>query len=72
LWNDSAQVNRNYIWENFANGNQVLYMDPYLIYWPSGNRNLPANPVNGVGSAPDPRWDNFRNNMGTPWPTPTK
>ncbi|HWW00455.1 MAG TPA: hypothetical protein VNZ64_12215, partial [Candidatus Acidoferrum sp.] len=31
MWNDSAQVNRNYLWENFANGNQVLFMDPYLI-----------------------------------------
>ena len=64
MWNDSAQVNRNYVWENFANGNQVIFMDPYLIYWASGNRNLPANPVNGVGSAPDPRWNNFRDNMG--------
>ena len=64
MWNDSAQANRSYIWENFARGNQVVFMDPYLINWPSDNRNLPANPVNGVGSAPDTRWDNFRDNMG--------
>jgi len=31
MWNDSVQINRNYIWENFANGNQVMFMDPYLI-----------------------------------------
>ena len=64
MWNDSAQVNRNYIWENFANGSQVIFMDPYEIYWSTGGRNLCANPVNGVCSGVDPRWNNFRDNMG--------
>ncbi|HYW97529.1 MAG TPA: hypothetical protein VE822_00335 [Candidatus Elarobacter sp.] len=22
MWNDSAQTNRNYVWENFGNGNR--------------------------------------------------
>ena len=34
LWNDTAQQNRNYIWENFTQGSQVLFMDPYLTYYP--------------------------------------
>ena len=64
MWNDSAQTNRNYLWENFTNGNGIVFMDPYLIFWSSGNRNLCQNPVNGVCNAVDTRWDNLRNNMG--------
>ena len=64
MWNDSAQVNRNYAWKNFTTGNQVLFMDPYLVYYPREKRNLCLSPVNGIGSKPDPRWDSFRNNLG--------
>ena len=64
MWNDTPQTNRNYAWENFMTGNQVLFMDPYLVYYPRQNRNPCAAPVNGIGSKPDPRWDNFRNNLG--------
>ncbi len=64
MWNDSAQTNRNYLWENFTNGSSVVFMDPYEIYWSSGGRNLCQNPVNGVCNGVDPRWDNFRNNLG--------
>ena len=64
MWNDTAQVNRNFIWENFSNGDSVMFMDPYLIDWPSSNRNLCSNPVNGVCSGVDTRWNNFRDNMG--------
>ncbi len=64
MWNDSAQVNRNYFWESFTNGASVIFMEPYEIYWSSGNRNLCGSPTNGVCSSPDPRWDNLRNNLG--------
>jgi hypothetical protein len=64
MWNDSAQTNRNYLWENFTNGSSVVFMDPYEVYWSSGNRNLCQNPVNGVCSGVDPRWENFRDNLG--------
>jgi len=64
MWNDTPQINRNYAWENFMTGNQVLFMDPYLVYYPRQNRNLCAAPVNGIGSKPDPRWENFRDNLG--------
>lgn len=64
MWRDTPQANRNYAWENFMTGNQVLFMDPYLVYYPRQNRNLCLSPVNGVCSAPDPRWKNFRDNLG--------
>jgi len=64
MWNDSPEKNRNYIWENFMNGNQVLFMDPYLVYYPRQARNMCSSPVNAVCSLPDPRYENFRNNMG--------
>ena len=59
-----AQTNRNYAWENFMSGSQVLFMDPYLIYYPREARNLCASPTNGICSGPDKRWDNFRQNLG--------
>jgi hypothetical protein len=64
MWNDSAQVNRNYFWINFTNGNQTLFMDPYVVYYPREKRNLCPSPKNGIGSGPDTRWDNVRDTMG--------
>jgi hypothetical protein len=64
MWKQTAQQNRNYAWENFMNGNQVLFMDPYTVYYPRENRNLCPSPTNGICLAPDPRWDNFRDNLG--------
>ena len=64
IWNDSPQVNRNYFWINFTNGNQTLFMDPYVVYYPREKRNLCPCPVNGIGSGPDPRWENVRDTMG--------
>lgn len=64
IWNDAPQVNRNYFWINFTNGNQTLFMDPYVVYYPRQNRNLCPNPVHGIGAAPDPRWENVRATMG--------
>jgi hypothetical protein len=64
MWNDSQQVNRNWIWEEVCNGHQGLFMDPYVIYWPTGTRNIPSGIVNGVGSAPTNYWNNLRFNLG--------
>ena len=64
MWNDSPRKNRNYAWENFMSGNQVLFMDPYVVHYPRENRNITVSPVNGIGSKPDLRWDNFRDNLG--------
>jgi hypothetical protein len=64
IWNDPPQINRNYFWMNFTNGNQTLFMDPYVVYYPRERRNLCPSPVNGIGSGPDPRWENVRETMG--------
>ena len=64
MWNNSPQLNRNFFWINFTQGNNTLFMDPYVVYYPRENRNLCLSPVNGVCSEPDSRWDNVRNTMG--------
>jgi hypothetical protein len=64
IWNESPQANRNYFWINFIQGNQTLFMDPYVVLYPREKRNLCPSPVNGISSAPDPRWENVRNTMG--------
>jgi Family of unknown function (DUF6298)/Putative collagen-binding domain of a collagenase len=64
MWNDTAQQNRNYAWQNFMGGNQVLFMDPYVVYYPRESRNLCVSPTNVICRGPDRRWDNFRDNLG--------
>jgi hypothetical protein len=64
MWNESAQANRNYFWINFTQGNQTLFMDPYVVFYPREKRNLCPSPSHGIGSGPDRRWDNVRDNMG--------
>jgi hypothetical protein len=64
MWNQTAQQNRNYAWENFLTGNQVLFMDPYAIYYPREKRNLCVIRTRGICSAPDARWDSFRDTLG--------
>ncbi len=34
LWNDSVQAHRSYVWANFTRGSQVVFMDPYVVYYP--------------------------------------
>jgi hypothetical protein len=64
MWKETAQQNRNYAWQNFMTGNQVLFMDPYLVYYPRERRNLCLSPANTICNEPDTRWDNFRDNLG--------
>jgi len=64
IWKDTPQINRNYAWENFTRGNQVLFMDPYVVHYPRQDRNLCVSPIRAVCSAPDVRYDNFRDNLG--------
>ena len=64
MWNQTPQQNRNYAWENFMTGNQVLFMDPYVVYYPRQKRNLCISPTNAICTAPDPQYDNFRDNLG--------
>lgn len=55
---------RAWVWENFASGNNVAFMDPYLTKWP--NRNYPPGPTAdpSVGAQTDTYWDGIRDAMG--------
>ena len=64
MWKETAQQNRNWAWENFTSGDQALFMDPYLVYYPREDRNLCQSPSKGICTAPDKRWDNLRDNLG--------
>ncbi len=64
IWKDTPRQGRNYAWENFMTGNQVLFMDPYLVYYPREKRNVCLSPVSDICRAPDSRWDNLRDNLG--------
>jgi hypothetical protein len=33
IWNETAQTIVTFAWQNFMNGNQVLFMDPYVVYY---------------------------------------
>jgi hypothetical protein len=64
LKQDGATGQRAWVWENFASGNNVAFMDPYLVAWTG--RNAPegrtADPHIGVTS--DKFYDPIRNAMG--------
>jgi len=47
---------RAWVWKNFLRGNNVAFMDPYLVLWPG--RNKPE------GSRVDPYWEILRINIG--------
>lgn len=64
MWLRTPRENRSYIWENVLNGNSVLFMDPYLVYYPRQNRNLCLSPTHGICASPDQRYDIFRDNLG--------
>jgi hypothetical protein len=64
MWKETPQQNRNYAWENFMTGNQVLFMDPYVLYYPRENRNLCSSPTHAICRAPDARWEDIRKNLG--------
>lgn len=64
MWNETPQQNRNFFWENFTSGAGVLFMDPYTVDYPRQDRNHCVKPVNGICSAPDPRWENVRDTLG--------
>ena len=42
----------------------MILMDPFVVFYPREKRNLCPSPVHGIGSGPDPHWDNVRDNMG--------
>jgi hypothetical protein len=53
---DGQGAQQRWAWENFAFGNNTLFMDPYLVVWPS--RNAPGP------TTVDPYWEVLRNALG--------
>jgi hypothetical protein len=64
-WNrmkaDGRNAQRAWAWENFAQGNNLAFMDPYLVVWPGRNSPGGKNTDLKVGTTTDPYWDEIRN-----------
>lgn len=59
---DGANGNIAWAWKNFANGNNIAFMDPYLVVWP-GRNSCTGSPVGGdpgICTGVDRRWDPIR------------
>jgi len=59
---DGPTGNIAWAWKNFANGNGIAFMDPYLVVW-AGRNNCTGAPVEadrGICSMLDPAWDPIR------------
>jgi hypothetical protein len=65
LKHDGLPAQRAWVWENFTTGNNVAFMDPYLVLWP--DRNAPEGTTVDpyIGARPDKYWDVLRNAMGS-------
>jgi len=62
---DGKAAQRRWVWKNFTLGNNVAFMDPYLVIWPS--RNAPAGSTADphIGAKPDSYWEVIRDAMGS-------
>jgi hypothetical protein len=62
---DGNAAQRGWVWKNFTLGNNIAFMDPYLVVWP--HRNSPAGSTADphIGASPDKYWDAIRNAMGS-------
>jgi hypothetical protein len=58
LRQDGPAAQRAWVWENFTQGNQCLFMDPYLDPSHDPGRNNPSD------GKPDVYWDGLRETMG--------
>lgn len=56
LKSDGQAAQQAWVWKNFTLGNNVLFMDPYLVVWPG--RNAPG------ATTVDPYWEVMRNALG--------
>jgi hypothetical protein len=56
---------RAWVWENFAAGNNVAFMDPYLTKWPERNYPEGSTADPEVGVRPDKYWNMIRDAMGS-------
>ena len=62
---DGQIAQRAWVWENFAAGNNVAFMDPYLTKWPERNYPEGSTADPEVGVRPDKYWNVIRDAMGS-------
>lgn len=65
LKRDGRVLQRSWVWENFTLGNNVAFMDPYLVIWPGRNSPDGSTADPHIGTRPDKYWDEIRNAMGS-------
>jgi hypothetical protein len=56
---------RAWVWKNFTLGNNVAFMDPYLVSWPDRNSPRGSTSDPHIGARPDDYWDVIRDAMGS-------
>lgn len=77
LKNDGQAAQQAWVWKNLTSGNNVAFMDPYLVAWgidrneanapkPPRYRNQPVGRTSDpyIGAEVDPYWEVLRNAMG--------
>jgi len=55
---------RSWVWKNFTLGNNIAFMDPYLVVWPGRNSPTGVTADANIGVNPDEYWETIRNAMG--------
>jgi hypothetical protein len=65
LKHDGATGQRAWVWENFASGNNVAFMDPYLVVWPGRNSPEGTTADPRIGIKPDSFYAAIRDAMGS-------
>jgi len=65
LKRDGRILQRSWVWENFTLGNNVAFMDPYLVISPGRNSPEGSTSDPHIGTRPDKYWDEIRNAMGS-------
>lgn len=65
LKRNGKDAQRSWVWKNFTLGNNVAFMDPYLVIWPGRNSPSGLTVDSHVGASPDSYWDVIRDAMGS-------
>jgi hypothetical protein len=64
LKQDGAMGQRAWVWENFTSGNNVAFMDPYLVGWTGRNAPDGTTADPHIGVKPDNFYEPIRTAMG--------
>ena len=65
LKRNGKSAQRAWVWQNFTLGNNILFMDPYLVVWPLRNSPVGSTADPNIGAKPDNYWDVIRDAMGS-------